>query len=113
MIPKRKWATLAWGFKSPLNQFAMKQRLDEVSEKPWGWGESDYNGDYIAGRVTPEAAGRIYLVDGAFVMELHFVSKADQQEVADAQLAKAKDRLVNELLPLVQAVDPLPRGPVG
>ena len=102
MNRRPKWSTLAWSVESPLAQGAMKAPLDKAFAELWWWGESNYNGDYLAGRLTPEAACRIYLVDGRFNVELHFASMDGD---ADAQLAVAKERLEKEVLPALQACD--------
>ena len=104
------WSTLAWSIESPLAHGAMKSALDAVFEHPWEWGESRYNGDYLANRLTHEAACRIYVVDDRFSVELHFASTSGD---ADAQLAAAKVRLENEVLPAVQARDVRVGSPVG
>jgi hypothetical protein len=110
--PKRShtWSSLAWSIESPLGLGSMKVALDAAFEEPWGWGESRYNGDYLANRLTPEAACRIYVDDNRFSVELHFASTSAD---ADAQLAVAKERLEKEVLPAVQARDVRVGSPVG
>jgi hypothetical protein len=95
--------TLAWGFKSELSLEDMKKRLDAVWPRPWRERDSDTKPDSISGALTNESSARIFEYGvNHFVVNLSFVShKGD----VDSQLAQAKKRLLEDVLPVVQAND--------
>jgi hypothetical protein len=59
---------LGWSFNTPLTLKEMKTRLNSLSSSSfspqsssqWTDGDSAWYGDYLAGRLSPEAVGRIY-----------------------------------------------------
>lgn len=99
--------TLGFTFKSPLSLGEMKSRLNAAGPEAWVDGDSHHHGDYVAGRLTDEAVARIYDVGNGFIVNLRFFSKEGDPV---AQMAVAKERLLNTVLPTVDArnVTPAP-----
>lgn len=93
---------MAWSFKSDLKPAEMLKRLNAAWSKPWTEGDSEHLGDYLGGRLTPEAVGRIYKVRDGYVVNLRFYSeKGDEAQ----QLIEAQTVLVSKVLPIVEARD--------
>jgi hypothetical protein len=107
---RSKTVTLAWSIDSPIHMGEMKARLDAAFPEPWTWGDSYYFGEYLGGRLTRDAIGRIYEADGRFVVELHFYSDSAD---ADALFAVAKDLLEHKVLSVVEARDTHVTSPMG
>ncbi|AUX27743.1 uncharacterized protein SOCEGT47_083410 [Sorangium cellulosum] len=101
-MSKAASTTLAWSFKSDLSQDEMLRRLDERWPSTWSISDSGRHGDYVAGRLTPEAVARIYEDGPGFVVHLRFSSPGGDVR---AQLLAAQQRLIVEVLPLVGARD--------
>ena len=94
--------TLGWRFKSGLTLEEMQALLSKMGVAGWSLGDSERLGDYLGGRLTEEAVGRIYKVKDGYVVNLRFFSKEGD---AAAQLGLAKKRLLEEILPAVSARD--------
>lgn len=94
--------TRGWAFRSPLSLPEMKQRLDAAWATPWIVGDSEHLGDHLGGTLTPEGVARVYAVRDGFVVNLRFVSLSGD---VVAQLQAAEQRLLHEVLPLVEAQD--------
>ncbi|XXX77005.1 hypothetical protein WMF30_56090 [Sorangium sp. So ce134] len=101
--------TLAWSFKSELSQGEMLRRLEERWPSAWAISDSHHLGDYVAGKLTPEAAARIYEDGPRFVVHLRFSSAGGDVKL---QLLEAQQRLIVEVLPLVGARDVAPTEPL-
>ncbi|AUX49056.1 uncharacterized protein SOCE26_106010 [Sorangium cellulosum] len=101
--------TLAWSFKSDLSQEEMLRRLEERWPSTWAISDSHRHGDYVAGRLTPEAAARIYQDGPRFVVHLRFSSAGGDVRM---QLLAAQQLLIVEVLPLVGAHDVWPTEPL-
>ncbi|WP_437599754.1 hypothetical protein [Sorangium sp. So ce590] len=108
-MSKAASTTLAWSFKSDLSQDEMRRRLDERWPSAWAISDSDRHGDYLAGKLTPEAAARIYEDGPRFVVHLRFYSAGGDVRM---QLLEAQQRLIVEVLPLVGARDVEPTEPL-
>ncbi|WP_437676187.1 hypothetical protein [Sorangium sp. So ce131] len=101
--------TLAWSFKSDLSQEEMLRRLDERWPSTWAISDSHHHGDYVGGRLTPEAAARIYQDGPRFVVHLRFSSAGGDVR---RQLLEAQQLLIVEVLPLLDAHDVWPTEPL-
>ncbi|WP_437306747.1 hypothetical protein [Sorangium sp. So ce388] len=101
--------TLAWSFKSELSQDEMLRRLEARWPSVWAISDDHRHGDYVAGKLTPEAAARIYEDGPRFVVHLRFSSAGGDVKL---QLLQAQQRLVVEVLPLVGARDVAPTEPL-
>ncbi len=86
----------------------MKTRLNSLSivsapsNPQWKDGDSAWYGDYLAGRLSPEAVGRIYPSGTGFIVNLRFYSERGD---AVTQLETASRRLLLEVLPFLEAHD--------
>jgi hypothetical protein len=87
----------------------MKALLDDAFGVAWSWGDSAIYGDYLGGRLTPEAVGRVYEVGDRFVVELRFYSTGGN---AVEQVALAQG-LIAQLLLTIGASDVQDTDPMG
>ncbi len=101
--------TLGFAFKCPLPLAEMKPRLDALGPTPWSEGDSERHGDYLGGKLTAEAVGRIYKMREGFVVNLRFFSTNGDPL---SQLAMAKERLLTKVLPAVEAREVKPADPL-
>jgi hypothetical protein len=95
-------ARTAYAFTSGYSLDEMKVLLDAASPAPWMIGSSHYHGDYLGGRLTPEAIARIYRIGDGYVASLRFSSTRGD---AVAHFDAAKEQLLSRVLPLVGARD--------
>jgi len=95
-------ARFGWTFQSPLGLSQMKDALNPTPAGPWVLGDSEHLGDYLGGRLTEEAVARIYLVQAGFLVNLLFTSPDGDVK---AQLQIAQQRLLDQVLPLLGALD--------
>lgn len=94
---------LAWHFKSDLSLAQVKERLDAGWPRPWRVRDSDTKPDSISGPLTSESSARIFEWGReAFVVNFYFESEEGDVQ---AQLNEAKEKLLNGVLPLLQARD--------
>lgn len=97
-------ANEAWSVATTTAHGAMKARLEAAFGNTWSWGDSAVKGDYLGGKVTPEAVVRIYEAGDRFIVELRFLSEATGASAAD-QLAAAKARTLDQLMAAIDAKD--------
>jgi len=88
--------TLGWKFQSELSLEEMKSELNRPGKVEWKLGDSTNHGDYLGGRITPEAIVRIYNLGGnEYHVNMKFYST--QTENVVSQLDNAKSILMNEI----------------
>lgn len=106
--------TLDFRFESDLPLAGMKRALSVPGQKEWVFGDSEWNGDYLGGNITPEAVARIYPTkrESLFHVTLRFVTGTAEPH-AEANLREAERTLLDQILPAIQARNVQPAESMG
>lgn len=107
-MTKLACTTLAWAFQSTLSQDQILTRLNEKGSLIWDLFDNYYLGDYISGKLTKEAGVRIYEYEDRFILELRFCSAEDNADNAKSQLLEMQRKVLEEVLPMIEARNVLP-----
>ncbi len=91
----------------------MKVRLDASVGRAWVVGDSHFLGDYLGCRIEADMVVRIYDTgSSSYVANLQFYSFDDDEVSANARIERAESTLLEEKMPLVEAVNVLPTMPI-
>jgi hypothetical protein len=93
---------IAWAFKSPMSLAQILKALNDQSPYQWIERDSHYFGDYISATPQKDCRLRIFVEEDHYALDVDFESTDDD---AEQQWEAFKQKLQDELLPLVKASD--------